>query len=119
MSKLVAGHNYDVLDYHAAKFKQPDEEHQPRIVDKKNSKSKLLASSNFYQPPMRRKKQRPKEEAAPTQAAKENENPESARNDQEEEQIVEDLENSFHESVRNEPAPRQNKILNILFFIFF
>lgn len=110
MSKLVAGHNYDVLDYHADKFKQPDEEHQPRIVDKKNSKSKLLASSNFYQPPMRRKKQRPKEEATPREEDNLAKDLESARNDQEEEQIVEDLENSFHESVRNEPTPRQNKI---------
>lgn len=61
MSKLAAGHNYDVMDYHAGKFKVPDEEFQPRIVNYKKSKSKLLSDntySSYYQPPLRRKKKK-------------------------------------------------------------
>ena len=56
MSRLAGGHNYDVMDNHADKFKKPEEEFQPRIVNKENAQSKLLANSNFYQPPLRRKK---------------------------------------------------------------
>lgn len=69
MSRLVAGHNYDVMDYHSDKFKTPDEEFQPRIVNKGDSQSKLLKSSSCYQPPLRRKKPKPQQQ--PQQSARE------------------------------------------------
>ena len=56
MSKLVGNHNYDVLDNHAAKFKQPSKEFEPRIKNNPNSTSQLLQKSSCYQPPRRRKK---------------------------------------------------------------
>ena len=56
MSRLVAGHNYDILDNHAEKFKQPQKEFEPRIKNKENASSKLLETNNCYQPPRRRKK---------------------------------------------------------------
>ena len=55
MSKLVSGHNYDILDNHRDKFKMPDKEFKPRI--KNTSKESTLQKSSSYQPPRRRKKQ--------------------------------------------------------------
>ncbi|RNA30326.1 spermatogenesis-associated 7 [Brachionus plicatilis] len=55
MSRLVSGHNYDVLDLHAGKFKHPNKEFQPRIINLEKSSSKLR-QSNIYEPPRRRKK---------------------------------------------------------------
>ena len=55
MSRLVAGHNYDVIDIHAHKFKQPTQEFQPRIKNVENSASKLKEST-CYEPPRRHKK---------------------------------------------------------------
>ncbi|CAF0790384.1 unnamed protein product [Brachionus calyciflorus] len=55
MSRLVSGHNYDVLDIHAHKFKQPSHEFQPRIKDVEKSSSKLREST-CYEPPRRQKK---------------------------------------------------------------
>jgi hypothetical protein len=54
MSKLVSGHNYDILDNHQDKFKQPDALFQPRI--KNGTKESSLQKSSHYQPPRRRKK---------------------------------------------------------------
>jgi hypothetical protein len=56
MSKLVGNHNYDVLDNHAAKFKQPNKEFEPRIKNNPKKTSQLLQTSSCYQPPRRRKK---------------------------------------------------------------
>jgi hypothetical protein len=59
MSKLVSGHNYDILDNHQDKFKMPDTKFQPRI--KNTTKESSLQKSSHYQPPRRRKKASQKE----------------------------------------------------------
>ena len=58
-SKLAGNQNYDVLDYHAGKFKKPDKEFEPRIKNNEKSVSQLLQKSSCYQPPRRRKKKQP------------------------------------------------------------
>lgn len=58
MSKLVAGHHYDVLDNHAGKFSHPTKTFQPRIKNTKAS-SNLAQKSSYYQPPRRRRKSQP------------------------------------------------------------
>lgn len=103
MSRLVAGHNYDVMDNHADKFKKPDDQYQPRILDKKNSKSKLLASSSFYQPPLRRKKERPKNDQIASETPRNEDENKNRPNDELDEDITEDLENTYGESVKTEP----------------
>lgn len=58
-SRLVSGHNYDVLDYRPTSFKQPEKEFQPRIVNNTSASSKLKQST-YYQPPTRKKRTSPK-----------------------------------------------------------
>lgn len=57
MSRLVSGHNYDVLDLHADKFTHPNKDFQPRI--KNLEKSSKLRESKYYEPPRRPKKNTP------------------------------------------------------------
>lgn len=108
MSRLVAGHNYDVLENHANKFKKPDEKFQPRILNNNTFKSKLLESSNYYQPPIRRKK---KQEASDETSARQQPDSErdaaekniaNLKNPNESQEIEEDIPASLNDSMKSE-----------------
>ena len=54
-SRLVAGKNYDILEYHADKFKNPEKDFEPRIKNTRSA-SHLIKKASFYQPPIPRLK---------------------------------------------------------------
>ena len=56
MSRLVAGHSYDVMELHSERFTQPSKEFEPRIKNREKSKSSLVEQRSCYQPPRNRRK---------------------------------------------------------------